>query len=256
MKRSITLVVAAAFVGSVALADSAANAYVTVAAPGAKTAGGVDFATSASGDSVMVEVKANPGWVLTSPSTLVIPKGQAGAWSARSFYGESDSGGEICIPQTTTTSNHVKPPRGEVKLQVNHGNNNPGASAGAGAGHGDKDRGGVINIGASLFKDSAGLHRVVTAHDSCPGGKSNKHTEESGDEAVLPDTFAWTWSVGDVSGSSREETLLVSGVVLPRGKYTVTVTLSASSSTCPSCKLSATATREINIGNGVIAGVD
>ena len=237
-----------------ALADGAANAYVAIAAPGASNQGGLDFAVAGGADSVSVAVKAQPGWELTSSPVVVIPKGSAGAWSARSFYGESGSGGEICVPTTTVSTNHIHAPKIAITLHVNHGNGNGAkAAAGNGNGNGDgKDRGGVINIAAAVSKMEPGLHRIRTVHDSCPGGKSNVHSEDERDFPVAPDTFKWTWSVGGQSGTSSDSALLVSGIQLPRGKYTLSVTLTASSGACGQCAATATATREVNIGNGVI----
>ncbi len=258
------------------LADGAANAYVSIDAPGARNQGGVDFAVADGHDTVSVAVKAQPGWELTSSPVVVIPKGSAGSWSAKSFYGESGAGGEICIPTTTVSTNHVRAPKVDIKLQVNHGNGNgakgvagkgndkpgnpnkpgqpgnPDPGPGNGNGPGDKDRGGTINIAASVKSLEPGLHRILKVHDSCPGGKSNVRTEDRKDFPVTPDTFKWTWSIGGQSGASTGETLLVPGVTLPRGKYTLSVTLTVSSSACHACTDSATATREINIGNGVI----
>ena len=233
-----------------ALADGAANAYVSIDAPGASNQGGLDFAAAGGADTVSVAVTPQPGWVLTSSPVVTIPKGQAGAWSARSFYGESGAGGEICIPTTSVSTNHISAPKIDVKLQVNHGQGN-GAS-GTVAAKDDKERGGVINIGASIKGLVPGLHRETTVHDSCPGGKSNRHSESKRDFNVSPDSYKWTWSVGGQSGTATGSTLLVSGIKLERGKYTVTVTLTASSSHCPACSASASASKEINIGNGVI----
>ncbi len=249
----------ATFVSSVALvsavfADGAANAYVSIDAPGARNQGGLDFAVKGEAEAVSVAVKPQPGWELTSPSVVVIPKGTAGIWSARSFYGESGSGGEICVPTTTISTNHIHAPEIAITLHVNHGNGNGAkAAAGNGNGNGDgKERGGVINIAAAVSKMEPGLHRIRTVHDSCPGGKSNVHTEDERDFPVAPDTFKWTWSVGGQSGTSSDSALLVSGIQLPRGKYTLSVTLAASSGACGQCAATATATREVNIGNGVI----
>jgi hypothetical protein len=185
---------------------------------------------------------------------VVIPKGTAGIWSVRSFYGESGSGGEICVPTTTVSTNHIHAPEIEINLHVNHGKGNGAKdeASGDGNGNGDKDRGGVINIGAALKSVDPGLHRILKVHDTCPGGKSNTHTEEKTDIDIAPDTFVWTWSVGGQSGTATGNALLVSGIQLPRGKYTVNVTLTATSSVCGACKASASASKEINIGNGVI----
>ena len=110
----------------------------------------------------------------------------------------------------------------------------------------------TLNIGASAKVLAAGLHRETTVHDSCPGGKSNRHSETKRDFSVNPDTYKWSWSVGGQSGTSSDSALLVSGIQLPRGKYTLSVTLTASSGACGQCAATATATREVNIGNGVI----
>ena len=259
MKKLLPAILAATLVSvSGALADGAANAYVSIDAPGARNEGGVDFAVKNDKDSTIVTVKAQPGWTLTSSPVVEIPKGSAGSWSAKSFYGESSSSGEICVPTTSVTTNHLRAPEGSVKLFVNHGQGNgvtggkDAAEKDKGNGNGDKERGGVINIAASLQSLEPGVHRILKVHDTCPGGKSNVHTSDHTDIPVAPDTFSWSWSVGGQSGTSRDSSLLVSGVKLERGKYTVTVTLTATSSACPSCKLTSSASREINIGNGVI----
>ncbi len=249
MKKILVSLVSAVLVSAVAFADGAANAYVTIDAPGASNQGGVDFAVKGDADAVSVAVKPQPGWELTSPPVVVIPKGTAGKWSAKSFYGESGSGGEICVPTTDVSEKHVHAPKISVSLHVNHGN---GHGAKEAAAKDDKERGGIVNIGASMNLVESGLHQVLTVKDSCPGGKSNVHTEEKEDKKVSPDTFTWTWSVGGQSGTATGSTLLVSGIQLPRGKYTVNVTLTASSSVCAACKASASASKEINIGNGVI----
>lgn len=251
MKKTLLPVIAAfVSVAGFAMADGAGNAYVAVDAPGAKRQGGLDFAAKGNGDTTVVAVKAQPGWVLTSSPVQSIPKGSAGKWSARSFYGESNAEGEICIPTINVSTNHVKAPKAEVKLQVNEGNTHSGEKPETLKN--DKDRGGIINIGASIHSLTPGLHRVITVTDSCPGGQSNKHSEEKKDISVKPDTYQWSWSVGGQSGTSNGETLLVGGIKLARGKYTVTVSVTASSSTCPACRYSGSASREINIGNGVI----
>ena len=253
MKKLLPAILAATLVSvSGALADGAANAYVSIDAPGARNEGGVDFAVKNDKDSTIVTVKAQPGWTLTSPTVVEIPKGSAGSWSAKSFYGESSSSGEICVPTTSVSTNHLRAPEGSVKLFVNHGQGNGAKDSAKGNGNGDKERGGVINIAASLQSLEPGVHRILKVHDTCPGGKSNVHTSDHTDIPVAPDTFSWSWSVGGQSGTSRDSSLLVSGVKLERGKYTVTVTLTATSSACPSCKLTSSASREINIGNGVI----
>ena len=248
MKKILATFVSSLALVSAAVAGEAANAYVSIDAPGASNQGGLDFAVKGNVDAVSVAVKPQPGWELTSSPVVVIPKGTAGKWSAKSFYGESGSGGEICVPTTDVSEKHVHAPKISVSLHVNHGNN----GAKEAAAKDDKERGGVINIGASMNVIESGLHQILTVKDSCPGGKSNVHTEEKADKKVSPDTFTWTWSVGGQSGSATGTTLLVSGIKLPRGKYTVNVTLKATSSTCAACTATASASKEINIGNGVI----
>ena len=249
MKKILASVVSSVALVSASFAGEAANAYVSIDAPGASNQGGVDFAVKGETDAVSVAVKPQPGWELTSSPVVVIPKGTAGKWSAKSFYGESGSGGEICVPTTEVSENHVRAPKISVSLHVNHGNGNGAKEV---ADKDDKDRGGVINIGASMNLVDSGLHQILTITDSCPGGKSNVHTEKKTDKKVSPDTFTWTWSVGGQSGTATGTTLLVSGIQLPRGKYTVNVTLKATSSTCPACTATASASKQINIGNGVI----
>ena len=253
-----SLIVAAfssiAFV-SASIAGEASNAYVSIDAPGASNQGGVDFAVKGGADAVSVAVKPQPGWELTSSPVVVIPKGSAGKWSAKSFYGESGSDGEICVPTSSISTNHIHAPKIDVNLHVNHGNGKVDANAAAkgnGNGNDGKDRGGVINIGASLKSFEPGLHRILKVYDTCPGGKSNVHTEDKTDIDIAPDSFKWIWSVGGQSGTASGPALLVSGIQLPRGKYTVKVTLEASSSKCRACTASASATKDINIGNGVI----
>lgn len=248
-KMFLPVVVAVVSVAGLAVADGAGNAYVSVDAPGARQQGGLDFAAEGNGDTTVVAVKAQPGWVLTSPAVQSIPKGSAGKWSARSFYGESSAGGEICIPTVNVSTNHVKSPSAELKIQVNEGNNHPGEKNDKG---GDKERGGVINIAGSLHSLVPGLHRVTTVTDTCPGGESNKHSEDKKDVSVTPDTYKWSWSVGGQSGTSDKEVLLATDIKLPHGKYTITVSVVASSRVCPSCRYSGTATRAWNVGNGVI----
>ena len=244
-----------ALLAASAMAGGAANAYVSIDAPGARNQGGVDFAVKGDTDAVSVVVKPQPGWELTSSPVVVIPKGTAGKWSARSFYGESGSDGEICVPTTTISTNHVHAPKIDISLKVNNGKGNGVTGGNDVAGKDkdkDKDRGGVINIGASIKSLEPGLHRVLKVHDTCPGGKSNVHSEDKTDIDIAPDTFTWTWSVGGQSGTAKGSSLLVSGIQLPRGKYTVKVTLEASSSQCRACSASASASKDINIGNGVI----
>ena len=255
MKKILATFVSSVALVSAAFADGAANAYVSIDAPGAKNQGGVDFAVKGETDAVSVAVTPQPGWELTSSPVVVIPKGTAGKWSAKSFYGESGADGEICVPVTTISTNHIHAPKIAITLHVNHGNGNGvtgGNDAAAKDKDKDKDRGGVINIGASIKSLDPGLHRVLKVHDTCPGGKSNVHTEDKTDSDVAPDTFTWSWSVGGQSGTATESTLLVSGIQLPRGKYTVQVSLSATSSKCAACSASASASKDINIGNGVI----
>ncbi len=234
--------------GISALADAAANAYVTVEAKEARAVNGLDFATGGE-DPVVVTVSAQPGWVLTSPSSLTIPKGEAGAWSARSFYGESGAGGEICIPRSSVSTNHLSAPKVDISLHVDSGNRASGDDKDSG---GDKERGGVINIRAAPKGIVAGRHRIVTAHDTCPGGKSNEHSETNVEELVQPDSFVWEWSVGGQSGRAEGQSLVVTGIRLPHGKHTVSVTLTVSNSACSACRASATAKKDVNIGNGVI----
>jgi hypothetical protein len=249
MKKILASIVSSVALISAVFADGAANAYVSIDAPGASNQGGVDFAVKGGADAVSVAVKPQPGWELTSSPVVVIPKGTAGKWAAKSFYGESGSDGEICVPTTEVSEKHIHAPKISVTLHVNHGKGNGAIETAA---KDDKDRGGVINIGASMNVVESGLHHILTIKDSCPGGKSNVHTEEKADKQVSPDTFTWTWSVGGQSGTATGSTLLVSGIKLPRGKYTVNVTLKATSSTCAACSASASASKDINIGNGVI----
>ena len=251
MKRILATFVSAVALVSAAFADGAANAYVSIDAPGARNQGGVDFAVKGDADAVSVAVTPQPGWELTSSPVVAIPKGTAGKWSAKSFYGESGADGEICVPTTTVSTNHIHAPKIAITLHVNHGNGN-GAKGEDDVADKNKDRGGVINIGASIKSLDPGLHRILKVHDTCPGGKSNIHTEDKTDSDVAPDKFTWTWSVGGQSGTATGSTLLVSGIQLPRGKYTVKVTLTASSSVCSACSDSASASKDINIGNGVI----
>ena len=249
MKSLIVAAISSIMLVSAAVAGEASNAYVSIDAPGASNQGGVDFAVKGDADAVSVAVKPQPGWELTSSPVVVIPKGTAGKWSAKSFYGESGSDGEICVPTTEVSEKHVHAPKVSVSLHVNHGKGNGAKETAA---KDDKDRGGVINIGASMNLVESGLHQILTIKDSCPGGKSNVHTEEKTDKKVSPDTYTWTWSVGGKSGTATGSTLLVSGIQLPRGKYTVSVTLKATSGSCAACTATASASKEINIGNGVI----
>ena len=249
MKKILVSLASSVLASAIAFADGATNAYVSIDAPGARNQGGLDFAVSGGADAVSVVVAPQPGWELTSSPVVVIPRGAAGKWSARSFYGESGSDGEICVPTTEVSEKHVHAPNISVSLHVNHGNGNGAKDAAA---KDEKDRGGIINIGASMNDVESGLHRILTVHETCPGGKSNVRTEDRTDIEISPDTFIWTWSVGGQSGTASGSTLLVSGIQLPRGKYTVNVTLKATSSTCAACTATASASKAINIGNGVI----
>ena len=232
MKSLVVAAISSIMLVSASVAGEASNAYVSIDAPGASNQGGVDFAVKGDADAVSVAVKPQPG-----------------KWSAKSFYGESGSDGEICVPTTEVSEKHVHAPKVSVSLHVNHGKGNGAKETAA---KDDKDRGGVINIGASMNLVESGLHQILTIKDSCPGGKSNVHTEEKTDKKVSPDTYTWTWSVGGKSGTATGSTLLVSGIQLPRGKYTVSVTLKATSGSCAACTATASASKEINIGNGVI----
>ena len=124
MKSLVVAAISSIMLVSASVAGEASNAYVSIDAPGARNQGGVDFAVKGDADAVSVAVKPQPGWELTSSPVVVIPKGTAGKWSAKSFYGESGSDGEICVPTTEVSEKHVHAPKVSVSLHVNHGKGN------------------------------------------------------------------------------------------------------------------------------------
>ena len=74
MKKILVSLASAVLVSSVAFADGAANAYVSIDAPGARNQGGVDFAVSGDANAVSVAVTPQPGWELTSSPVVVRPQ--------------------------------------------------------------------------------------------------------------------------------------------------------------------------------------
>lgn len=256
-------------------ADEAANAYVTVSAPKAKASSGVDFAIDGKGDSVSVGIKAQPGWVLTSPSVQNIPKGQAGYWKAKSFYGESDGEGEICIPVESVSTNHVSAPHFPLHVNVsciqNNGNGNNGNNGNIGVGQGNehvgegnngngkgipgndpskngkKGNGAVLSFTSDPGNLTNGRHKIVIDRESCPGGKTNKKTHETNNSEIVPDIYQWSWSCGPHSGTETGESIAVGPLNLDAGKYTLAVTLTVKSSICPACTYTKTQTRNLNV---------
>lgn len=267
-------ITSAIFAGAMAFADDAANAYVSVKGPKVKTTGGVDFAVDSNSDSVTVSVEAQPGWVLTSPAVQNIPKGQAGQWKAKSFYGESDAGGEICIPTETITTNHISAPHFSVTLNYScvpvgeKGNNGTQGNIGVGQGnehvgegnngngkgipgnepeHNKKDRDAKLSFTAAAADEKGGHHKVVIIRETCPGGKSNKKTRDNKDITTTPDDYAWSWSCGPHSGTGKGKSLVVGPLDLPAGKYELSVTLTAKCSECGQCVYSKTSKKNLNV---------
>ncbi len=215
-----------ALADGVSATNAARNAYVEVRATSpVRRDGGLDFTAPHADLPLEVFVSALPGWELLSPRHQWLADGQAGWWSVRGVLGETDAGGEICVPTTKTNDTHKVAPTFNL----------PPLSLGGTYVVSSTSETARVSFGCYPEDIRPGTHERRTIHDTCPGGDSNEHKETTNNYPTHFDTYIWHWSCGPTNGVHSGETLLVGPLELPVGPHAVSATLEASYSGCTQC---------------------
>ena len=210
-----------------ALADRAENAFVKVRAVGADVTrvDGRNF--SAQGD-IEVEIEAQPGWTLLTPSRVRVTKGRSPHYQVRSSGGEQTGGGDIWRTVTERVRVHVQDPALTATLD-----------AGGPYVYAAPANGVWVAVSGSAT-GTPGLHVWEVRTTVYKNGEvvDTSAEIEPGDPFPLElDRWKWTWSPG-APGETNVQSFVSEPVLLPKGTYTASGTAEAWSSQCPDCHAS------------------
>ncbi len=212
-----------------ARADRAENAFVKVRAVGAGVTrvDGRNF--SADGDAE-VEITAQPGWRLLTPSRVKVTKGQSPRYRVKSVSNEDDGHGDLYWTETEQILHHQEDP--SVLAQV---------SVGGPYVYAAPDEG--INVVLSgTAAATPGTHVVETRTTVYKNGAVVSTSASNSDPFPLElDQWSWEWSLGPESGTTNVQSFSTEPVFLPHGTHTAHGKATGSSSRCTACKKSDTA---------------
>ena len=224
------------FAAAASSAGAAANAFVSVtpAAGAAERRCGCDFAVDAGPDGMAVELRAQPGWRLLTPSRVRVSRDETPRYRVASDDGEQTGQGDILAHEELRESVHASDPSGHVVLQ--------------GGGTVFVDSTNVVHLAsfsASAVVDTSGRHSVTITGIDYLNGEEAGRTVETEEEEIEPDQWTWTWRFGPHHGTTNGSVLAVSDLPLPVGRHALSVSVHGVSSACDRCKIDATATTNL-----------
>lgn len=206
-----------------ARADRAENAFVKVRAVGAGVTrvDGRNF--SAQGDTE-VEIEAQPGWTLLTPSRVKVTKGQSPRYRVQSVSNEDDGHGDIYWTETERILRHMEDP--SVTAEV---------SAGGPYVYAAPQDGTNAILACSAFT-TPGLHVWETRTTVYKNGVVVSTSASNSDPFPLElDQWSWDWSLGPASGTTNVQSFSTEPIHLSSGTYPGEGTVTASSSQCGDC---------------------
>ena len=174
-----------------ARADRAENAFVTVRAVGADVTrvDGCNF--SAQGDTE-VEITAQPGWTLLTPSRVRVTKNRSPRYRVRSVSNEDDGQGDIYWTTTEHILRHMEDPA--VTADVSAGGPYVYASPQDGTNA-------VLSCSATA---TPGMHVWETRTTVYKNGAVVSTSASNSDSFPLElDQWSWEWSLGPASGTTN-----------------------------------------------------
>lgn len=209
-----------------ARAKPAANAFVTVRAVGSdvKRVDGRNFA--AEGDAE-VEITAQPGWKLLTPSRVKVTKGQSPRYRVQSVSDEDDGHGDIYWTETERILRHMEDPSVTAEVSVGgpyvyaapQDGTNAVLSCAASAAPGLH----VWEIRTTVYKNGTVVSTSVSNSDPFP---------------LELDQWSWDWSLGPASGTTNVPSFSTEPIHLSSGSYPGAGIVTASSSQCGDCHAS------------------
>ena len=206
-----------------ARADRAENAFVKVRAVGAdvERVDGRNF--SAQGDTE-VEIEAQPGWTLLTPSRVRVTKGQSPRYRVKSVSNEDDGHGDIYWTTTEHILRHMEDPT--VTAVVSAGGPYVYAAPQDGTNA-------VLSCSASA---TPGMHVWETRTTVYKNGAVVSTSASNSDPFPLElDQWSWDWSLGPENGTTNVQSFSTEPIHLSSGTYPAEGTVTASSSQCGDC---------------------
>lgn len=206
-----------------ARADRAENAFVKVRAVGADVTrvDGRNF--SAQGDTE-VEIAAQPGWTLLTPSRVRVTKGQSPRYRVKSVSNEDDGQGDIYWTTTEHILRHMEDPT--VTADVSAGGPYVYAAPQDGTNA-------VLSCSASA---TLGMHVWETRTTVYKNGAVVSTSASNSDPFPLElDQWSWEWSLGPENGTTNVQSFSTEPIHLSSGTYPAEGTVTASSSQCGAC---------------------
>ena len=225
-----------------ALADRAENAFVKVRAVGAGVTrvDGRNF--SAQGDTE-VEIEAQPGWTLLTPSRVRVTKGQSPRYRVKSVSNEDDGHGDIYWTTTEHILRHMEDPT--VTADVSAGGPYVYAAPQDGTNA-------VLSCSASA---TPGMHVWETRTTVYKNGAVVSTSASNSDPFPLElDQWSWEWSLGPENGTTNVQSFSTEPIHLSCGTYPAEGTVTASSSQCNACHASTSSSNTARIGKLSVAG--
>ena len=221
------------FITPSARADRAENAFVKVRAAGAGVTrvDGRNF--SAQGDTE-VEIEAQPGWTLLTPSRVRVTKTQSPRYRVKSKSGEDDGQGDLWWTVVQVITNHLTDP--VVAASVSAGGPYVYALPDDGA------------DAAATFTASAtklGTHEIETRTTTYHNGTVVDESVEKSEPFTLDiDRWSWDW-VFDDSGTTNRQAFTTPVQHLANGTHAASGTVEGRCSLCASCSGTASASTNV-----------
>ena len=225
-----------------ARADRAENAFVKVRAVGSGVTrvDGRNF--SAQGDTE-VEIEAQPGWTLLTPSRVRVTKGQSPRYRVKSVSNEDDGQGDIYWTTTEHILRHMQDPT--VTADVSSGGPYVYASPQDGTNV-------VLSCSATA---TPGMHVWETRTTVYKNGAVVSTSASNSDPFPLElDQWSWEWSLGSENGTTNVQSFSTEPIHLSSGTYPAEGTVTASSSQCNDCHASTPSSDTARIGKLSVSG--
>lgn len=216
-----------------ARADRAENAFVKVRAVGAGVTrvDGRNF--SAQGDTE-VEIEAQPGWTLLTPSRVRVTKGQSPRYRVKSISNEDDGQGDVWRTVVEVVTNHLTDP--VVVASV---------SAGGPYVYALPDDGADAAVTFAASATTLGTHEIETRTTTYHNGAVvDESVEKSEPFTVEIDRWSWKWTFDD-SGTTNLQTFTTPVQHLTNGNHGATGSVESRASHCAACSGTATASTNV-----------
>lgn len=206
------------------------NAFVSLSAAGTPAArsGGRSFVVETGAGGVDVELRAQPGWRLLTPSRVHVSRWTTPHYRVVSNDGEQSGGGDILGQDVVRESVHAFDPDGHAAL----------GGGGAIFVAATNDIATNVAFSAAFVLDRPGRHDLTVTTIDYRNGVEVGRNVESGEEEIGLDRWEWTWACGPWHGTTNAESFVVAGLALPVGLHAVSASVRAYSSVCSNCVVS------------------